>query len=109
MTLKDFAGLEIARRVQLDETHIAELRLYSSQAFRRFNSPLRRKQKPHPFANTTFFLSEGIKKLRVLHADERQRSEFWRGMGNLMVDSSFVEKGGTELGCMSHQRPRAWP
>lgn len=54
------------------------------------------------------FLSEGIKKLRAVYAQNvRKRAAkttvLWRGMRNLRVSDAFMEerRGGTELAPMS--------
>ena len=36
------------------------MRLYSSSSYPCFNNPLRTQKNPHPFAMTTYYLSEGI-------------------------------------------------
>ena len=83
MRLEDFLKLKDAVTAKLELPHVAALRLYTSQAYKRINDPLRNGEKPHPFAATTYFLSEALKKLRVVNAqgaEAQQRREFWRGM-----------------------------
>jgi hypothetical protein len=83
MRLEDFRMLKDAVTAQLKPQHVAALRLYTSQAYKRINDPLRNGEKPHPFAATTYFLSEALKKLRAVNAqgtETQQRKEFWRGM-----------------------------
>jgi hypothetical protein len=129
--LCDFMAHTNAVEANLDVTHVAALRLYSSKVYKRINEPLRRGQQPHPFAATTLFLSEALKMLRAVYAgndehesvsdDEqddgimraRRRSssglrasslaptELWRGMKDLTLTADFVQNGGTEFGCMS--------
>jgi hypothetical protein len=104
MRLNDFLKLREAKTAKLEATHIAALRLYSSQSYKCINDPLRRGDKPHPFAATTYFLSEGLKKLRSINATAtkvQQHKEFWRGMKDLELNDKFKRQGGTELGCMS--------
>ena len=45
-------------------------RLYTTCSFSKINDPLRSDpvKRPHPFAATTFFISEGIKMLRAVEA-----------------------------------------
>jgi hypothetical protein len=83
MRLADFKQQPDAISAKLEDTHIAALRIYTSQAFGRINGPLRKKEQPHPFAATTLFISEGLKQLRAVHAvgdQATQTKEFWRGM-----------------------------
>jgi hypothetical protein len=83
MRLKDFLTLKGAVKAKLELPHVAALRLYTSQAYTRINEPLRNSEKPHPFAATTYFLSEALKKLRVVNAqgaEAQQRKVLWRGM-----------------------------
>jgi hypothetical protein len=102
MRLEDFLRSPSAIAAHLEAPHVAALRLYTSQAFRRVNEPLRLGMKPHPFAATTEFLREALSKLRALNAGEAsQRKVFWRGMRDLELTDEFIQNGGTEFGCMS--------
>jgi hypothetical protein len=103
MLLLDFKRHPTAVAARLEEAHVAALRLYTSTAYGRINIPLRNQEKPHPFAATTIFLSEALKKLRSVHAGQEasEHHEFWRGMKNLQLTEDFMKHGGTELGCMS--------
>jgi hypothetical protein len=83
MRLADFKQHPDAVAAKLEDTHVAALRIYTSQAFGRINWPLRNEEQPHPFAATTLFISEGLKQLRAVHAvggRATQTNEFWRGM-----------------------------
>jgi hypothetical protein len=65
MYLKDFLAFGGAVTANLEDTHVAALRrLYTSQAYKCINDPLRSCTKHHPFAATTLFVSEALKKLR---------------------------------------------
>ena len=82
------------------------LRVYTTQSYGRINNPLRQDppERPHPFAATTYFISEAIKKLRAVAAgrpDAHQTLTFWRGMKDLGLSAQFVAQGGTEYACMS--------
>jgi hypothetical protein len=104
MRLADFKQHPDAVAAKLEDTHVAALRIYTSQAFGRINWPLRNEEQPHPFAATTLFISEGLKQLRAVHAvggRATQTNEFWRGMKDLVLTDDFIKNGGTELGCMS--------
>jgi hypothetical protein len=83
MQLVHFRQCPDAVKAELELAHIAALRIYTSNAYKRINDPLRNGERPHPFAATTYFLSEALKKLRVVNAqgtEAQQRKEFWRGM-----------------------------
>jgi hypothetical protein len=86
MRLVDFQQLRDAKTARLEAAHVAALRIYTSQAYKRMNKPLRNgcsEANPHPFAATTYFVSEALKKLRSVNASKtnvQERKEFWRGM-----------------------------
>jgi hypothetical protein len=66
----------------------------------RLNPPTR----PHPFAATAYFLADGIRKLRTVHAEAGnvlQQRIFWRGVADRGLDQRFFEQGGTEFACSS--------
>ena len=70
MRFADFVSHEKARKAGLSRAHVLALRLYTTEAFRIINNPLRdqeryRKGKPHPLPATVVFLREGIKRLRA--------------------------------------------
>jgi hypothetical protein len=87
MRLKDFLKCAPAQKAKLELKHVAALRLYTPQAYTCINNPLRHgdmdDEHPHPFAATTYYLSEALKKLRSVNSDDGgplKRKEFWRGM-----------------------------
>jgi hypothetical protein len=83
MKLVHFRQCPDAVKAELELAHIAALRICTSNAYKRINDPLCNGERPHPFAATTYFLSEALKKLRVVNAqgtEAQQRKEFWRGM-----------------------------
>ena len=89
---------------RLKEYHVLALRLYTTTSYSQVNNPLRGRERPHPFAATTHFISEGIKKLRAVAAerpDAHTEMTFWRGMRNLQVSMEFMAQGGTEFACLS--------
>lgn len=61
---------DAAKTAHLKYHHILALRLYTTSSFSCVNEPLREDPipNPHPFAATTLFIQEGIKKLRVIDA-----------------------------------------
>jgi serine/threonine protein kinase len=107
MQLGDFMALPAAQAAKLELPHVAALRIYTSNAYTCINNPLRKgckKEEPHPYAATTLFLSEALRRLRVTNAhgaETQRRKEFWRGMKNLEITEDFRLHGGTELACMS--------
>jgi hypothetical protein len=93
-----------AKTARLEEYHVLALRLYTSSSYSQINNPLRAKQRPHPFAATTYFVSEAIKKLRAVAAqqeDAHKPKTLWRGMRNLQLSDRFAAEGGTDFACTS--------
>jgi hypothetical protein len=82
MKLKDFLQCDPAKKGKLELYHIAALRLYTSDAYKCINEPLRKSVKPHPYPATTYFMTQALKKLRAVNsgAGVMERKEFWRGM-----------------------------
>ena len=79
---------------------------YTTDSFARVNEPLRQDppERPHPFAATTYFISEGIKMLRAVAAslpDAHTLRVYWRGMKDLGITGEFLQKGGTDFACVS--------
>ena len=116
----DFMSHPNVKDAELTASHVASLRLYTTLAYKYINSPLRSQDayydhhKPHPLPVTVALIAEGIKKLRAAYAvkvgqkDVVPATALWRGMKNLTMGESFVEKdengkckGGTELAPMS--------
>lgn len=90
----------------LKKHHVVALRLYTTKSYESINKPMRKDPptKPNPFAATTFFISEAIKKLRAVDAHKPDRNEpmvYWRGLDGMSLSQRFVKEGGTEFGCMS--------
>jgi hypothetical protein len=105
-TLEDFVNHPHSKQAGLTDAHVLALRLYTTAAFMSLNMPLRdvNSKEPHPFPVTIRFIAEAIKQLRSVGAAQDRTSstsELWRGMRDLTVDSSFMEKGGTEIAPMS--------
>ena len=80
----------------------------TTAAFKSLNDPLRGRgayaDKPHPFPVTIMYLTDGIKRLRAVSADEADGAiqyDLWRGMRNVELPQAFRERGGTELAPMS--------
>ena len=61
----------------------------------------------HPFPATTFFISDGLKKLRTVASTLCEPGEqdddmvTWRGMAAMRVPPEVLRNSGTELGCSS--------
>ena len=86
------------------------LRLYTTTSYPQFNNPLRKGQKPHPFAFSVIFLAEGLKILKSIaaqSADFTKERTLWRGMANMIVLEEFKQCGGTELAPMSTSASKA--
>jgi len=105
-TLDQLLAHPDAKMAKLERHHILVLRLYTTSSYSRINDPLRQDppERPHPFAATTYFIDDGIKKLRAVAASSpnaQTMKVFWRGLKDLTLPMEFVQKGGTEFGCMS--------
>ena len=105
-TLDELVQHPHAQAAKLQRHHVLALRLYTTESYPRINDPLRQTppQRPHPFAATTYFISEGIKKQRAVAAmgpDANIEKTYWRGMKDLGIKNEFRQKGGTEFACVS--------
>mmetsp|Transcript_21074 Transcript_21074/g.37711 ORF Transcript_21074/g.37711 Transcript_21074/m.37711 type:complete len:1057 (-) Transcript_21074:472-3642(-) len=98
---------------RLDMAHVAALRIYTSSTFRLINGPLRQvaagpigQNERHPLAFTTLCISDALKKLRACHMGKKDfmTTYLWRGMRDRTVMTDFLQRGGTELACMSTTR-----
>jgi len=69
-TFDDFVNHPSARSAGLDAGHVLALRMYTTNAYRSLNVPLRntKRKGAHPFPVTILKLSDGIKKLRAVGA-----------------------------------------
>ena len=90
----------------LGRHHVLALRLYTTKSFESINKPMRTDPptQPNPFAATTFFISDAIKKLRAAAANRSDAYTpvvYWRGLDGMALPKKFAEEGGTEFGCMS--------
>ena len=107
MTLEDFVNHPTSKLAGLKIHHVLVLRLYTSSSYRAFNGPLRQGVRPHPWKFCMFFLTEALKKLRVVDAKlypEEFNAVKWlyRGMADMEVDAATIKsRGGTELAPMS--------
>ena len=105
-TLEELMAHPHAKMAKLERQHVLALRLYTTDSYSRVNDPLRQDppERPHPFAATTYFISEGIKMLRAVAAslpDAHTLRVYWRGMKDLGLTMEFMQKGGTEFACIS--------
>merc|ERR1719506_240193 len=111
MRLADFVAHPSARLAHLTESHVVALRLYTTQAFRSINNPLRDQERfargeAHPLPLTVTLLRDALSKLRAVEADLSRdsamtRIELYRGMKDVTAPAGFMELGGTELAPMS--------
>ena len=95
-----------ARTAKLGRHHIIALRIYTTSSYSRINDPLRADppQRPHPFAATTYFISDGIRLLRAVAANQPDayiERILWRGMKDLGITGQFLTEGGTDYACVS--------
>lgn len=84
--------------------HVLVLQLYTTSCYLSINKHLRESTQPNPFAITTFYISDALKRLRV-HASALQgintTRTYYRGMNNVKLSEDFMTQGGAEIGCMS--------
>ena len=85
----------------LDRSHVLALRLFTTSSYKKINDHLRKQTQPHPFAATTYYISEGIKKLRALAPTTQSTVNYWRGVKDRELSQEFRDNGGTELACLS--------
>ena len=103
MQLQDFCNHPSARTAKLLTVQVMALRLYTTAAFMRLNSPLRDddpNRPPHPFPVTMSYINAGIGKLRAVGVKDGglTKADFWRGMRSLSfsdVREQFLKEGGT--------------
>ena len=105
MRLEDFVSHPSAQLANLTEAHVVALRLYTTQAFKSINNPLRDRERfesgeAHPLPATVALIRDALGKLRAVEADHSRDSALrrvylYRGMKDVM------EQGGTELAPMS--------
>ena len=104
-TLSELLQHPHAQMAKLGQHHVLALRLYTTESYSKINNPLRQvpPQRPHPFAATTYFISEGIKLLRAVAANMSDQTEqiYWRGMKDLGITNEFRAQGGTDFACVS--------
>ena len=95
-----------AQTAKLGRHHIIALRLYTTSSYSRINDPLRADppHRPHPFAATTYFISDGIRLLRAVAAnrpDAYIERILWRGLKDVGITGQFMTEGGTDYACVS--------
>lgn len=104
MNLDEFCNEAPAKMSKLKTPHVLALRLYTTAAFARLNTPLRDQDPaaaPHPFPVTINYIKEGISQLRAVgfKGGGLVKSDFWRGMRNVEIEKDKVESilrdGGT--------------
>lgn len=105
-TIAELMQMEQVVAANLQPAHVLALRMYTTPMYTSVNNPLRTDPptKPHPFAVTTYYISEGIKLLRSVAGGlpgAHQPQDFWRGMKDLTISDAFFASGGTEFACMS--------
>ena len=125
-TLDDFLAHPSAVAAGLKKAHVLALRLYTSNSYYRINGPptdrlFQKSGRPHPYAATTYYIFDALKKLRQTLAGgtvtiklggsgggaQSWPKTFWRGMADMAVSDEFTAQGGTEMACMSTTEDRA--
>ena len=112
MRLRDFVEHASSRAANLEEAHVAALRLYSTDAFRAINNPLRdrarrQSRRPHPLAVTVALIHDAAPRLRTVDARGAERDArvtLYRGLCDAEIPRAFLERGGTEYAPMSFTR-----
>eukprot|EP00322_Chrysochromulina_rotalis_P013516 CAMPEP_0115839736 /NCGR_PEP_ID=MMETSP0287-20121206/6405_1 /TAXON_ID=412157 /ORGANISM="Chrysochromulina rotalis, Strain UIO044" /LENGTH=770 /DNA_ID=CAMNT_0003293317 /DNA_START=17 /DNA_END=2329 /DNA_ORIENTATION=+ len=102
----DFCNDPAALVSMLAPPHVLALRLYTTAAYKSLNTPLRNTdpaRPPHGFPLTIKYICDGIGQLRAVGAagGEDGPLDLWRGLKNLRVQDSFIQRGGTEQAPMS--------
>ena len=105
-TLEQLMKHKSTKVAKLQRYHVLALRLYTSSSYSKINNPMRSEPpaRPHPFAATTFFVFDAIKKLRTVEsqgAAGKKPLTLWRGVSGLSLTQDFMTDGGCELACMS--------
>ena len=88
----------------LTDAEVASLRFYTSHSFEAINVPLRDSSRTtaHPLPAIVSLVEKGLKKLRAVGCDEKQKTVIlWRGSSNMKIPEEFMADGGTELAPMS--------
>ena len=111
LTLDQFCQMEEAKEAKLKKAHVLALRLYTSNSYWRINGPLRDgcdESNPHKFAATTFYIYDGLKKLRVLgqkvsKETRTTQQKYFRGLADVTTGEELSQEGaeGCELACLS--------
>lgn len=101
--LEQFATHQRASLAKLSLAETAALRIYTTAAYRLINEPLRKKERPHPLPLTVTLIHSGVRKLRIVDANnpaEKNRAyELYRGVRDRKLAENF--SGGGELAPMS--------
>lgn len=111
VTLDELMQTKEVRTSGIERHHVLALRLYTTSSYRLINNPLRTTPptQPHPLAATTYFISDAIKKLRTVGAEQADAFVpvvYYRGLAGMALPTAFMEQGGTEYGCMSTSAAR---
>ena len=115
MRINDFANLEIAKECKLTKAEVIALRFYTTSGFKTINNALRDRDRlqrgeTHPLPIMVWLLQNAVKKMRTQAANSdtcMQPLDLYRGMSNVVFESEFMSKGGTELAPMSTTKDMA--
>lgn len=103
-TLEEVMASAEVKKANLSKYHVLALMLYTTSSYASINEPLRKTpiEQPHPFAVTLFYISEAIKRLRIVQTETIFPKTYWRGLKDRKLSEAFFKaNGGTEYGCMS--------
>lgn len=94
MALQDFVDHEYSKYAGLEKENVVALRLYTTNAFKSLNIPLRfARDKPHPFPVTVAYIEEGIKLLRTTEAELFAKKSVERAAMRKVADAYDTANG----------------
>ena len=101
-TLDELLQHPYARMADLKRHHVLVLRLYTTESYPKFNNALRQEPplRPHPFAATAFFMTEGIRLVQAVAAhmpDPNSEQIYYRGMKDLGITTEFRAEAALTL------------
>ena len=105
----DFTSHAKALKARVTGPEVLSVRVYTTHVYADMNTALRDGERyargvAVPLPAMSAWATEGVKKLRTLHAGlpfGEEKVVLWRGMRSVRVSAEFMKKGGTELGFMS--------
>ena len=107
MSLHDFVMHDASKEADLEDVHVALLRMYTSAAYDDFNRDLRNEVTPHPFRCSVYLLDDALNLMKQIEAKRdpeayNSKKILYRGLRDLNIDiEQFKKLGGNELSLMS--------